>query len=244
MQKIYPLVLLVLLLLVGAKPAVAEESGAEAGWTDLFNGKDLAGWENPYEWGEAWVEDGVICLKAEKKFFLVTQETYGDFELEAQIMLPKEGTSNSGIMYRCHVEKNKVFGYQAECDASDRAWTGGLYDEGRRGWLAPKQDEAGKTKLVKAPLGEWIHYRIKCVGDHLQVWVNDKQTTDYHDDVDAKGHIGIQHHGEKGQVYRFKGIRIRSIDAEEKEKKEEEKDRPEVKEQGEQQQGAEHKQEA
>lgn len=191
--------------------AVSPASGADEGWSDLFNGKDLAGWKNPYDWGEAWVEDGVICLKANKKFFLVTEKPYGDFELECQIMLPKEGPANSGIMYRCHVEKNKVFGYQAECDPTDRAWSGGLYDEGRRKWLHPKNSERGKTKLVQAPLGEWMTYRIKCVGDHLQVWVNGKQTTDYRDKVDAAGYIGIQHHGEKGKVYRFRGIRIREI---------------------------------
>ncbi|MBX2850120.1 MAG: DUF1080 domain-containing protein [Phycisphaeraceae bacterium] len=186
------------------------------GWVDLFNGKDLTGWKNPYEWGEAKVADGVIELTANRKFFLTTEKQFSDFELEVQVMLPKEGKANSGIMYRCHVEKNKVFGYQAECDPTDRAWSGGLYDEGRRGWLAPtKSPEDKKIKLVKAPKGEWMSYKIKCVGDHLQVWVNGKQTTDYKDDVDAKGYIGLQHHGEKGQTYRFRNIRIREIQAEE-----------------------------
>lgn len=203
-----------------AKHEKDEAKDADAGWVDLFNGEDLTGWKNPYEWGEAKVVDGVIELTASKKFFLVTEKQFNDFELEVQIMLPKEGKSNSGIMYRCHVEPDKpkkVFGYQAECDPSDRAWTGGLYDEGRRGWLAPKKDAEGrKTKLVKAPLGEWISYKIVCVGDHLQVWVNGKQTTDFKDDVDAKGFIGLQHHGEKGQTYRFRNIRIKEIKAEEK----------------------------
>lgn len=204
---------LFLALLVIGVPAVAEE---DEGWTDLFNGKDLTGWKNPYEWGEAWVEEGVICMKADKKFFLVTEKTYADFELEVQIMLPKEGGANSGVMFRCHAEKNKVFGYQAECDPSARAWTGGLYDEGRRKWLFPKNNERGKTKLVQAPRGEWISYRIRCVGEHLQIFINGKQTTDYKDDVDAKGHIGLQHHGEKGQVYKFRKVRIKEIKAEEK----------------------------
>ena len=181
------------------------------GWVDLFNGKDLAGWKNPYEWGEAKAVDGAIGLTGNKKFFLVTEEQFSDFELEVEVMLPEIGGANSGIMFRCHAKKNRVFGYQAECDPSDRAWTGGLYDEGRRGWLAPKGNERGKTKLVQAPRGEWIKYRIKCVGDHLQVWINGKQTTDFRDDVDAKGHIGLQHHGEKGQTYKFRNIRIREI---------------------------------
>ena len=224
-MKLFAPALLVLALFTACS-AVADDHAAEGakqapedkGWVDLFNGEDLTGWNNPYEWGEAKVVDGVIELTANRKFFLTTEKQFSDFELEVQVMLPAEGKSNSGIMYRCHVQKNKVFGYQAECDPTDRAWTGGLYDEGRRGWLAPTNKERGKTKLVKAPLGEWINYKIKCVGDHLQVWVNGKQTTDFKDDVDAKGHIGLQHHGEKGQTYRFRNIRIKELKTDEKEK--------------------------
>ena len=217
MYKLAPV--LFVLALFTAYAAVAdghakdEKKADDAGWVDLFNGKDLKGWKNPYEWGEAKVVDGVIELTANKKFFLTTEKQFSDFELEVQVMLPAEGKANSGIMFRCHVEKNKVFGYQAECDPTDRAWTGGLYDEGRRKWLFPTNKERGKTKLVKAPQGEWISYRIKCVGEHLQIFINGKQTTDYQDDVDAKGHIGLQHHGEKGQTYRFRNIRIKEIKA-------------------------------
>ncbi|MBG85981.1 MAG: hypothetical protein CMO80_03650 [Verrucomicrobiales bacterium] len=176
--------------------------------TKLFDGKTLKGWTNPYDWGEAWVEDGAIALKANKKFFLATEKKYSDFKLEVEVMLPPEGKSNSGIMFRCHVQKNKVFGYQAECDPTDRAWTGGLYDEGRRKWLHPLTTERGKKKLAQAPLGKWIKYRIECKGDHLQIFINGKKTTDYRDDMDASGYIALQHHGEDGQIYRFRNIRL------------------------------------
>jgi hypothetical protein len=200
-------------------PATAAEPAAASkddGFTPLFNGKDLTGWRNPYTFGKVWVEDGAICLQADKKFFLVTEKTYSDFILEAQIMLPPQGKSNSGIMLRCHVEnagtdKAKVFGYQAECDPTDRGWSGGLYDEGRRLWLNPKKGDT--VKLVQAPLGQWIDYRLECVGDHLQFFVNGVKTTDFHDSVDASGYLGIQHHGEKGQIYRFRNIRIKEIKA-------------------------------
>jgi hypothetical protein len=180
-------------------------------FVSLFDGKTTEGWKNPYAWGEVKVEDGAIALKANKKFFLVTEKTYKDFIFEAEVMLPPEGKSNSGIMFRCHVAPNKVFGYQAECDPSDRAWTGGLYDEGRRGWLHPKKSDKPAPKLAKAPLGEWIKYKIQAKGDHLQIWINGKQTTDYKDSTDAEGHIGIQHHGENGQVYRFRNLRIQEL---------------------------------
>ncbi len=185
-------------------------------WQALFDGKTTDGWKNPYTWGEIKVIDGEIQLRSEKKFFLVTEKNYGDFEFEGEIFMP-EGKANSGFMFRCHVEKNKVFGYQAECDPSDRAWSGGLYDEGRRKWLNPKQGDkeseaafAAKTKgAFKA--GQWNKYTIRCTGDHLEIFVNGVQTTDYRDSVDASGPLGIQHHGEKGQLYRFRNLRIREV---------------------------------
>ncbi|MFT5906004.1 MAG: hypothetical protein ACI9E1_001609 [Cryomorphaceae bacterium] len=184
----------------------------EAKWVDLFNGKDLTGWKNVYSHGESKVVDGEIHLTGSSKFFLTTEKKFSDFELEVEIMLPKVGPANSGIMFRCHVDpkKSKIMGYQAECDPKARAYTGRLYDEGRRKW-ALLTAEQKKTKGVKAPLGEWIKYRIVANGDHLQVWVNGKVTTDLHDKVDSEGHIGIQHHGEKGKTYKFRNIRIKEL---------------------------------
>jgi hypothetical protein len=188
----------------------------EDGFVPLFNGENLEGWKNPYAWGVAEVVDGEIRLTADRKFFLVTEATYSDFVLEAEIRLPEKGVSNSGIMFRCHVEPDKVFGYQAECDPKERAWTGGLYDEGRRGWLFPKAGQEKEIHLVRAPLGEWIRYRIECQGDHFRIFINDELVTDQHDDVDASGHIGIQHHGEKGQTYSFRNIRLKDLSDPEK----------------------------
>ncbi|MFT4548023.1 MAG: hypothetical protein ACI8XO_000902 [Verrucomicrobiales bacterium] len=197
-------------------------------WVSLFDGKSTDGWKNPYEWGEVKVVDGEIHLTANKKFFLITEKTYADFVFEAEINLP-EGKANSGFMFRCHVSPNKVSGYQAEVDGSDRCWSGGLYDEGRRKWLNPGKD--GQTNVVGKALSKeeglahfakpevkgalkrkgWNKYRIVCKGDHIQIFVNGVKTTDVHDTKDAEGPIGIQHHGEKGQTYKFRNLRIKEL---------------------------------
>ena len=127
------------------------------GFTDLFNGKDLTGWTNPFDWGEAEAKDGEIHLTTTKsKFFLVTEKKFKDFIFEAEIKMP-EGKSNSGLMFRCHMKKNKVWGYQAECDPSDRRWSGGLYDEARRKWMNPPKDlkPDENTAYKKNLSGEW-----------------------------------------------------------------------------------------
>lgn len=188
------------------------------GWTALFNGRTLDGWNNPYDWGKAWVEDNQILLQADKKFFLVTDKRYRDFVLEADVKVPAS-QSNSGFMFRCHREHNRVYGYQAEVDPSDRQWSGGLYDEGRRGWLHPRSEDGDSARaFVESARGvfqrdDWNRYRIHCVGPSIRIYVNGVLTTDYIDTADRDGHIAIQHHGEAGMIYRFRNLRIRELAA-------------------------------
>lgn len=199
-------------------PARAEGRGGD-GFKPLFDGKTLDGWKNPYEWGEVKVVDGEIHLTAEKKFFLVTEKAYSDFVFEGQVKLP-EGKANSGFMFRAHVKKNKVSGYQAEVDGNEeRMWSGGLYDEGRRKWfISPvKGDEASESAFAERAKKafkrhEWNTYRITCKGDHITIEVNGVVLTDVTDDMDSSGPIGIQHHGEKGAVYKFRGLRIKELE--------------------------------
>ncbi|MCB1228530.1 MAG: DUF1080 domain-containing protein [Verrucomicrobiales bacterium] len=190
----------------------------EEGWVPLFDGKTLAGWTNPYDWGQSEVKDGEILLTGEKKFFLITEKTYGDFVFEGEILLP-EGKANSGFMFRALVEPNKVYGYQAEVDGDEtRGWSGGLYDEGRRQWfISPIKADPESVKAFRERAGDafkrndWNTYRITCKGNHLTIEVNGVVTTDVKDDMDAAGVIAIQHHGEKGQTYRFRNLRIKEL---------------------------------
>ncbi|MFT5303309.1 MAG: hypothetical protein ACI87E_002639 [Mariniblastus sp.] len=173
--------------------------------TAIFDGKTEAGWHNPYEWGNVSIVDGEFHLVAQKKFFLMTDKSYGDYVFEGEMHLPK-GTANSGFMVRGQESKNRVFGYQCEVDASPRKWSGGLYDEGRRKWLNPLSDQPEAQEALK--LTDWNRYRIECEGDHLRFFVNGILTTDYYDPVDLEGRIGIQHHGEKDQLYRFRNLKV------------------------------------
>lgn len=184
----------------------------------LFDGKTMTGWRNPYEWGQIQVVNGEIHLTGDKKFFVVTEKTYGDFIFEGEILLPA-GQANSGFMFRAHVEKNKVFGYQAEVDGdAKRKWSGGLYDEGRRMWfISPIKGNKESEEAFRARAGDcfkrndWNTYRIECRGKSLKIFVNGVLTTDVEDDKDASGVIAIQHHGEKGQTYKFRNLRIQEL---------------------------------
>jgi len=202
-----------LIALFGSSALQAKDDG----WIDLFDGKTLNGWNNSYSHGKATVVDGEIHLVASKKFFLCTEKTYSDFIFEAEIKMP-EGKSNSGFMFRCHVQPNKVFGYQAEVDTTGRAWSGGLYDEARRGWISPKKpnDSPSGNAYRKKTKGsfkrhDWNKYKIQAEGNHIRIWVNGVLCNDLTDDTDAEGYIGLQHHGEDGQIYRFRNIRVKEL---------------------------------
>jgi hypothetical protein len=218
------------------KPSVAASNAdgfaslVNRGYTPLFNGKDLTGWRNPYTFGQATVVDGEIHLTSDQKFFLVTEKKYANFRLCVEIHLP-EGPANSGVMFRCHVdptEKKAVYGYQAECDGSDRRWSGGLYDESRRGWIWPsmkgrseeeflKHEKESKAAFAAAPIRDalnrngWNQYVVTCIDDWISIELNGVPTVKFRDATDASGYIGIQHHGEKGQTYRFRNLFIKEL---------------------------------
>ncbi len=151
---------------------------------------------------EAWDElgDAVYTLEDDTilgriggggQSFLVTRERYGDFLFEVDVK--NELPGNSGIQIRSNVDAGgRLRGYQIEIDASERAWSGGLYDEARRGWLDDLTDnEAGRAAFRS---GEWNRYRIECVGTWIRAWVNGIPTADAFDPLDLAGVIGLQVH--------------------------------------------------
>ena len=115
----------------------------EKGFVPLFDGKTLDGWKQHGGKAKYAVEDGAIIgtsVPNTSNSFLCTEKTYGNFILELEFKVDPE--LNSGVQIRSEVNANdRVFGYQVEIDPSARAWSGGIYDEGRRGWLNDSQEE-------------------------------------------------------------------------------------------------------
>ncbi|MEM6522642.1 MAG: DUF1080 domain-containing protein [Bacteroidota bacterium] len=184
---------------------------------ELFNGKDLEGWEIRNGIAPFTVENGEIVgtyVENTPNTFLCTKASYSDFILTFEAYLG-EGT-NSGVMFRAQSKPDykdgRVHGYQMEMDPSDRRWTGGIFDEARRKWLYSLERNPDARTAFK--LNEWNHYRIEAIGNDLQIWVNDVQTADLVDDLDAAGFIGLQVHsinGKKelaGRQVKFRNIKI------------------------------------
>ena len=63
------------------------------------------------------------------------------------------------------MKQNRAWGYQAEVDPSERKWSGGLYDEGRRKWLWPGRDATtdvpDKAKTKEEGLAHFARDEVK-----------------------------------------------------------------------------------
>jgi hypothetical protein len=206
-----------LFALLAAMVCLAAVARAED-FTPLFHGKTLNGWKNPQGWGAVEVVNGEIHLTGEKRFFLVTERTYTDFIFEGDVMLP-EGKANSGFFFRAQADPERVIGYQAEVDGdSDRQWSGGLHEAGGRMWfISPIKGNKESEDAFRARAGDafkrndWNTFRIECRGKSIKIFVNGVLTTDVEDDKNTSGVIAIQHHGEKGQTYKFRNLRIQEL---------------------------------
>ncbi|KAA2240835.1 DUF1080 domain-containing protein [Chitinophaga agrisoli] len=186
-------------------------------WQPLFNGKDLKGWKQLGGKAQYSVQNneivGTTVLETPNSF-LATEKVYGNFILELEFKLDKE--FNSGIQFRSQsradYQNGRVFGYQMEIDPSDRKWSGGIYEEGRRGWQYPMElNPQGQNAFKKA---DWNTYRIECRGSEIRTFVNGVPTAHLVDTALPKGFIALQVHsiGKKsedaGKSIHWRNIRI------------------------------------
>ena len=186
----------------------------QAEWEYMFDGKSLARWEKKNGWAEYRVEDGAIVGKSVPKSpntFLTTGVEYGDFILELEVKVDKG--LNSGIQFRSlsfpEYREGRVHGYQYELDTAERAWTAGIYDEARRGWLYPVDYNPKAKPLFKQ--NDWNKVRIECVGNNIRTWLNDKPVSHLIDDLTSKGFIALQVHSVRSQEDIGKEVAWRNI---------------------------------
>lgn len=220
------------LLLAGSVllPLPGAAADREEGWTPLFDGKSLDGWVQHGGKAKYRVEDGVIVgssVPNTPNSFLCTKKDYKDFILELEFKV--DPTLNSGVQIRSQVfdepktievkgktikvPAGRVHGYQVEIDPSARAWTAGIYDEGRRGWLDDHNDNEAARKAFKA--NDWNRLRVECRGPSIKTWLNDVPAADLEDDLTPAGFIGLQVHGvgnrKEPLEVRWRNLRIKEL---------------------------------
>jgi len=190
-----------------------------ADWQPLFNGRDLHGWKTLGGTAPFTVQDGIIVgttVSGTTNSFLATTESYGDFILELEVK-QEGGPSNSGVQFRSEsladYQNGRVHGYQLEIDPSERAWTGGIYDEARRGWLYPGTLNPAARDAYR--LGEWNRIRIEAIGPEIRTWVNGVSVTHVIDALTPRGFLALQVHSindpaEAGRRVLWRNLRIQT----------------------------------
>lgn len=209
-----------------ARPAASKESKDNIppeGFTALFNGKDLTGWQGLVELPKRekdaekyaaqikaanekylphWtVKDGVINYDG-KGQSLQTVKDYGDVELWVDWKIGPKG--DSGIYLRGNPQV--------------QIWDPAKWPEGSGGLYNNRPPHPSKPlKCADKPIGEWNHFRIVMKGDRVTVWLNEVLVVDdtpldnywnKNEPLPAKGPIELQHHGDHLE---FKNIYIKEL---------------------------------
>jgi HEAT repeat protein len=192
---------------------VAHEFEERNGFVSLFNSNSLDGWKG--NWKIFRVEDGQIIGgnlsdRMDQNEFLVFHTPFDDFELRLQFKVIGD-TANAGVQFRTTVipGSNEVSGFQA--DLGPGHW-GTLYDESRRRIRLAGPSEADIGKPV-CP-ADWNGYRIRCQGDHIQIWINGVQTVDYTESdpsISKEGIVALQVHAGEPMEARYRNIRIKTL---------------------------------
>lgn len=185
-------------------------------WQPLFNGSNFDNWtqlggEAIYEiQGQEIVG---ITVSHTPNSFLTTTDPFGDFILEFSYWV--DPSMNSGVQIRSqslpYYMQGRVHGYQVEIDPSERAWSGGIYDEARRGWLVPLDQNPAAQAAFKQ--NDWNHYRIEAIGDTIKTWINGVAAAHLIDSYTSSGFIGLQVHSieknqKPGTQIRWKDLKI------------------------------------
>lgn len=191
-------------------------------WENLIK-NDLGDWTQINGPATYKLIDGVIVgttvtSSPSDDSFFCTKANYGDFILEFDNFDDPQINSGVNIRSESHPDylDGQVYGYQVEIDPSERAWTGGIYDESRRGWLYPLDSNPDGQKAFKN--GEWNHFRVEAIGNSIRTWVNGVPCADLMDDLTPSGFIGLQVHGigndsaKLGKEVKWKNIRILTKD--------------------------------
>lgn len=203
-------VLLSLILLPALAPAQQNTDFVDLFPNGSLDGFTIEGGDGKFEWDHetnelhGWGATG-------RNTFLTTKKEWSDFVLEVELKISNEG--NSGVQFRSHLgTSGSIFGYQMEVDPSERSWSGGIYDEGRRGWIGDlSENPAGRAAFKR---GEWNLYRIEARGPWLRTWVNGVPCAEIFDDIDSAGKIAFQVHNGGTTDMRWRNAHIRNLGGE------------------------------
>lgn len=188
-------------------------SSQNDGFTDMFNGKDLSGWQTTGNW--QYDEEGNITLiprPGEKGWtrydaYLTTDKKYKDFIIDLEFKFNEKG--NSGVFCRVGDLKDHVIsGFEVQILDTHGKANPGHHDCG--GVIRT----VGPSKNMVKPTGEWNRYTISVIKSQLTVVQNGEQIVDIDlstspmKDRPLEGYISFQ---DEGKRIWYRNVRIKEL---------------------------------
>ena len=177
-------------------PQLRRPGQAGSEWTTLFDGSTLDGWNilGDANWELA---DGAVQADSGSGF-LVTPESYGDFQLTLEFWV--DTAANSGIFIRCADPQNV---------GSNNSYEANIFD------TRPNQEyRTGGIVNVASPAnvvntgGKWNTYDITAQGERLTVILNGIRTVDVEHSGYTSGPIALQY---GAGIVKFRNVQIRPL---------------------------------
>ncbi|WP_158965410.1 PVC-type heme-binding CxxCH protein [Paraglaciecola sp. L3A3] len=182
-------------------PSQAKVEKADAGWRSLIADGNLDAWKKIGGNAGYVLEDDTIIgtsIASRDSTYFTTGEIFSDFIFEVDVQA--EAPLNSGVQFRSKkIQGNRgatVAGYQMEIDTAPRAWSGGIFDQGRRGWLYTLSRNESCSKEFK--VDGWNKYRVEAVGQSIRTYINNVPCSNLIDDLSPTGFIALQIHSAGG----------------------------------------------
>lgn len=187
---------------------------------ELFNGKDLAGWEHflvdeKAKIEEVWsVNDGVLICQGKPNGYLCTQKEFENFKLSLEWRWADK-PGNSGVLMRI-TGKPTMLPHCVEAqlqhgNAGDMYGFQGFKIDGEKSRRFDAPNVAGgllglrKIKANENPPGEWNKYEITVDGATITLIVNGEKVNEATDCDVRPGKIGLQ---SEGGVIHFRNIKL------------------------------------
>lgn len=179
------------------EPASEASTPEQAAWVTIFAGSDL---ESFNKIGDAsWqIVDDYVESNGGKGSFLVTQDSYSDFQMQLEFWPSPD--ANSGVFLRC--QDPRVI-------ANETCYELNIYDQ------HSNPDNATGSIINLAPPrvaikagNRWNRYDITARGTHIVVRLNDTIVVDFEDESFTQGPIGLQ---SNGGLIRFRNVRVRPL---------------------------------
>jgi serine/threonine protein kinase len=197
----------------GNKPQpAAPPAGEKDGWVQLFNGKDLTGWNPAPQSPNAWSVDaeGILTVQDAKSGLISKRSEYTDFHLKAEVLM-NWGACNS-IQFRFAKDKSEKPAYIVQIAMHGDSQTGSLCRSTQVQNLFCPYEVLKQVPESPVPSDRWFTLEVIAVGDHIVVKVDGETTADVRDPPGAKrGHIVLTCDLLANHTLKFRKIEIKEL---------------------------------